>query len=1274
MANGSELHAPLVEPTELLDWRGTERFEVLRCIGRGGMGAVYEARDRERQLRVALKTLVHFDPASFYLFKQEFRTLADVHHANLVRLYELVAAEGDRVFFSMELVRGGDFLRYVQKGGAVPTLDPSTGIRAAGAASQAEPPRTRAVGPMSPTSGALRQSPADLDRLLPALRQLVEGVQALHGAGKLHRDLKPSNVLVTHEGRVVLLDFGVATDFRHVLKSESPEDGQVVGTATYMAPEQAFQEAPTPAADWYSVGVMLYEALVGSPPFVGPAMEVIQGKNEAEARPASERVEGLPEDLAALSQALLRRAPEDRPTGREILERLGAGRVSSRAASSAAEGAQAGTLIGRESQSRALQEALDFARSGHGVTVRVGGRAGMGKSALVQSFLDGVVERGEAVVLRGRAYERESLPYKAVDSIVDALSRHLMGLANDDSTLPLPADIGALAHLFPVLRRLPSFARVPEVTVADPVRTRRRAFAALRELLATLARSSNLIVYIDDAQWGDTDSSALLLDLIRPPYAPPILLLLAYRDEDAATAPLLTDLRARWPSGADIRDIAVGPLDDDGARRLAASLLGARATDETLASAVARESGGSPFLVGELARHASVRLLASHDARVTIDEVIADRLAELPADARRLVEIVAVAGRPLPLSTLGDAAQTGAVDDVVALLAARRFVRPGLRDGREVAEPIHDRIRETIVAGLSAPVLRDYHGRLARILETTPGAEPESVAIHLLGAGETERGGRFAEKAADQAAKLLAFDQASRLFRLAIDTLSSSSRRTSKLHARLGEVLGWAGRNEEAGRAYIEAAENVTAAAERAPLERAAATQLIAAGRVDEGGAMLRRVLAGAGVKTPKTPAGTVLSLLAYKARLQVFGLRFTERDPSLISASDTGRIDAMHVAALGLASVDIVLATCMQAGQLVEALRAGDRARTVRAAVLYCGSHLASRGGPVSRHEQQARKLITELVSRAGHPEELAFARGTHAVGLFLRGHWAEAVKEIDAAYANLTSQQAGMQSQAAVFGVYAQAFLGNLIELRARKQRLVADAELRGDLFTSVLLQVSHPIVLQLAADDPDGARSQVRDAKARWSHGKFLIQDWQVMRSEVDVELYAGDGPAAYARLERDARELEDSRLLNVQFMRILTSFAWGRAAVASADSSPGRRAARLSEARRCASQIRGERMAWAAPLAAMLSASVKSVEGDRPGAEAALRAAVELAEAVDMSLYAAAARYQLGTLLGKTAGAASIREAEDVMRAQEVRECARFASMFLPGHWATAARQR
>src|SRR5580704_5334574 len=122
-------------------WKGTDRYAVLRCIGEGGMGVVYEAFDRQRRHAVALKTLPRFDAAALYRFKQEFRALADVHHTNLVHLHELVASETGAAFFTMELVRGTDFARYVQEAPRRKTSRPPPTL-----VTPAATPRGRAFG------------------------------------------------------------------------------------------------------------------------------------------------------------------------------------------------------------------------------------------------------------------------------------------------------------------------------------------------------------------------------------------------------------------------------------------------------------------------------------------------------------------------------------------------------------------------------------------------------------------------------------------------------------------------------------------------------------------------------------------------------------------------------------------------------------------------------------------------------------------------------------------------------------------------------------------------------------------------------------------------------------------------------------------------------------------------------------------------------------------------------------------------------------------------
>ena len=294
------------------DFHGTDRFAVIRRIGAGGMGVVYEAFDRGREARVALKFLPKADPAALYRFKQEFRTVADITHRNLVGLYELFS-DHDQWFFTMELIRGVDFLTYIRAPGSVglpqPTLDfkscssedataTMTGVDAAH-----DPTWTHQLE--ASRGGELTHE--QIERLRSALRQLVEGICALHQLGMLHRDIKPTNVLVTAEPRVVLLDFGLAAEFQP--RRDRPDNMfDIAGTVPYMSPEQADRRPLTPASDWYNVGAMLYQVLTGRRPFTGSITEIMQAKKERVPPDPRCLAPGVPNDLHELCLALLQRA------------------------------------------------------------------------------------------------------------------------------------------------------------------------------------------------------------------------------------------------------------------------------------------------------------------------------------------------------------------------------------------------------------------------------------------------------------------------------------------------------------------------------------------------------------------------------------------------------------------------------------------------------------------------------------------------------------------------------------------------------------------------------------------------------------------------------------------------------------------------------------------------------------------------------------------------------------------------------------------------------
>lgn len=1244
------------------------RYRIEGRLGAGSFGVVYRAIDSRSGQRLALKALRRLSPSALYRFKNEFRALSGIAHPNLVTLYEL-AVEGEQWFFTMELVEGVDFLRHVRGArapdevstAATPGALPRTLVDADAppvpAAQQTlsleEEPEEPELGPEPPAR------PADPSRLRPALRQLAEGVHALHTAGKLHRDIKPSNVLVTDEGRVVLLDFGLVRG-----TDDAPLDLEgIVGTPSYMSPEQAAGAPVHEASDWYAVGAILYEALTGRRPYRGDHLAVIAKKQTQDPPPPWSLVEDAPEELSVLCMQLLARDPQRRPSGEIVLQALGSTRRERARRRTSPGIVREAPFVGRVRELEALEAAFHESLRPRSVVVHVHGVSGIGKSALCRELLSQLASRGQALTLAGRCFERESVPFAAVDSLIDRLCDHLRRLDHAELVSLLPPDIRSLARLFPTLEQLLD-QRSPSAAIRvlpDRLELRRLGFAALRALLQRLAARQPVVIFIDDLQWGDEDSAMLLAELLRPPDAPPLLLLVCSRSGERGDALARLLAESSLPGGPEVRELEVKGLLDDEARVLASVLSGLTGARAEIGGVV-RESGGSPYFLQELIIHlGDASPERSGELSLSLGDVLRGRIERLPEDARTLLEVVALSGQPTDQDVACRAAAVrGSGVGVLALLSSAKLVRI---TADRMVEPYHDQIREHLVRSLADDRRRDHHLKLALALEASPEADPDRLTHHWLGAGDRARAAAHAERAAERAFEALAFERAARLYRLALEQRESGGE-VRALRVRLGDALAHAGHGALAARAYLDAVEGADRAEARA-LRRRAIEELTVSGRGDEAMAILEVLLVEAGLHVPRSPRGALLLYLRSRARLGLRGLRHALRAEAEIPPEELNRIDTCMHAGYVLGIESPLLGAALHTRHLLLALRAGEPRRLLMA--LARELTVAATRGRVTP-SRRILAALEELRVRVDDPVlhghlELALAGSEIA-----RGGWRRALELADHAaeiYRSHCTRATWHLDTTHVISISSLMMLGEIEELAQRYPRLLADADEQNRYYLTSSLRV-WSYLLWLAADRPAEGRSVVSVA-ARREPQRYLTREMLDLIAEVSFDLYLGDGAAAWERV-RDARAVFANPLLrHAQAPRLLVRWHSALAAIGAALASgeaPGRRAC-LASATRLARALGAERTAWGRALAESLRGSIAGVQGVRERALACLERAEESCATAEMRMVSAACRRRRGVLLGGETGRALRESADEAMRAQGIVNPARFAAVYVPG---------
>ena len=727
-----------------------QRYQLLERLGAGGMGAVYRATDRLTGQTVALKrvlassaspndpyaTVAVMEEQVRVALANEFQTLASLHHPHIIQVLDYGFEVGQQPYFTMGII---DKARTIVDAGRGQPLQHQCNL----------------------------------------LIQMAEALAYLHRRGLVHRDLKPDNALVTGNGEVKVLDFGLAA-----LHDPQKHSDEIVGTLAYIAPELLQGHPASPASDFYALGMIAYEMFSGSHPYGNKTANeiVVAVLTQAIDLTGAE----IDTEFYAILERLLSKQPSDRyGESYEIIADLSAALGQPVPLESIAireSYLQAARFVGRAEELGKLVVALDDTKDGKGSAWLVGGESGVGKSRLLDELRTQALVKG-ALVLRGQGVMGGGLSYQVWR---EPIRRLLLTLSIDD------LDAGILREFIADIERLLG-RNVPPVINVEGTAHQERLIGAVTNLFQQLTQPTLLV--LEDLQWSD-ESLDILQTLNSMVADLPLLIVASYQTEERP------DLPETLP---DMQVMILNRLRTTEMTELSVSMLGEAGRQPEVVQLLQRETEGNAFFLVEV-----VRALAEEAGRLNqigqmalpekvvaggIQEVIQRRLDNVPQSAQPWLHIAALAGRELDLTLLHQITGSTDLDNWLTTCANSAVLEA--RDGNWQFS--HEELRQAALRQVPDEQRARIHRDIAGAIETIyPDAPDQAIILaqHWRGAGDHLKERIYSQKAGDYSLRISTLADGigclERALELVPQTAESEAEQAAlnaDIRAKLGEML-----------------------------------------------------------------------------------------------------------------------------------------------------------------------------------------------------------------------------------------------------------------------------------------------------------------------------------------------------------------------------------------------------------------------------------------------------------------------------------------------------